>query len=235
VFKYLFLEHAGVNFLYLVFFLADMRKNKSRSNRLASGTGKEKMFFAMIVLIVLALIILSCQSGIIPRVPGRNASVDLNLSKKAVEQDIPGVDSVCPGNSTNSSCIVQRPKEVSAHGSNLSQSNLTNRTVGGDKGALDAPVANKTDKPRDYTPARSSVVEFYLLVKDRAYIQHLLPEEKVGYYNFTGRVMTVQPLIITSSSVLFKVDDYTTKALSEGQSDSHGDFEIIVSHIYYRR
>ena len=84
------------------------------------------------------------------------------------------------------------------------------------------------------TSARTSEVEFYFLLKGKAYFRHVLKEEESKTYNMTGYLVTITPIIITQDSVKFLINNFTTKSLAEDESDSTPEFEIIVSNIYYR-
>jgi len=91
------------------------------------------------------------------------------------------------------------------------------------------------EKESEPTSVRASEVEFYFLLKGKAYFKHTIKEEESKSYNITGYLVTITPIIITSDSVKFRINNYTTKALGEDESDSTPEFEIIVSNIYYRR
>lgn len=82
--------------------------------------------------------------------------------------------------------------------------------------------------------AGESEVDFYFLLKGRSYFRHILRESQLGTYNLSGIIVTIEPIIITSDSVRFRINNYTTKALQEDDSDCTQEFEIIVSDIYYR-
>ncbi|MBU1198585.1 MAG: hypothetical protein KKF46_04850 [Nanoarchaeota archaeon] len=83
-------------------------------------------------------------------------------------------------------------------------------------------------------PKRQSEVEFYFLLKGRSYFQHILKENQIKIYIVSGRQIQIQPIIITQNNVKFRINDFTTKTLAEGESDSTQEFEIFVKDIYYR-
>jgi hypothetical protein len=96
----------------------------------------------------------------------------------------------------------------------------------------------------DISTARPSEVEFYLLFKRSSFVKRTIAEEQSRTYDLAGDestgssegfTVTVTPLIITQDSVKFKINNYTTKALMEHESDGTSEFEIFVNNIYYRR
>jgi len=93
------------------------------------------------------------------------------------------------------------------------------------------------------TETRVSEVEFYLLFKRSSFVKRTIAEEQTRTYGMEGNestaasqdfTITVTPLIITRDSVKFKINNYTTKALMEHESDGTSEFEIFVNNIYYR-
>lgn len=100
---------------------------------------------------------------------------------------------------------------------------------------LEEKEEEQEEKAEEKMPTRVSEVDFYFLLKGKSYFRHILKENQVRTYNMSGYLVTIEPIIITSDRVKFRINNYTTKALKEDDSDSTQDFEIIVSNIYYRR
>lgn len=96
-------------------------------------------------------------------------------------------------------------------------------------------LEEKEEEQEEQVSIRVSEVDFYFLLKGKSYFRHILKENQVRTYNMSGYLVTIEPMIITSDRVKFRINNYTTKALQEDDSDSAQDFEIIVSNIYYRR
>lgn len=95
-------------------------------------------------------------------------------------------------------------------------------------------LEEKEEKPEEQMPTRVSEVEFYFLLKGKSYFRAVLKENQMKIYNISGVLVTIEPIIITSDSVKFQINNFTTKALEEDDSDSTSEFEIIISDIYYR-
>jgi len=87
----------------------------------------------------------------------------------------------------------------------------------------------------EQTLIRASEVEFYFLLKKKSYFRDILEEEQRKTYNISGYPVSIEPIIITQDSVKLRINNYTTKALQEDDSDSTQEFEIIIKDIYYRR
>ena len=87
----------------------------------------------------------------------------------------------------------------------------------------------------EQVPARVSEVEFYFLLKGKSYFKHILKENQEKTYNISGYLVTIEPIFIGRDEVKFMINNYTTRALSEKDSDATPEFEIIVKDIYYRR
>ena len=104
--------------------------------------------------------------------------------------------------------------------------NKTNNTI-----TLSNP---ETEEQPEESKTRASEVDFYFLLKGKSYFRHTLKENQIKTYNMSGILVTIEPIIITPNSVKFRINNYTTKALQEDDSDSTQEFEIIVSDIYYR-
>jgi hypothetical protein len=103
----------------------------------------------------------------------------------------------------------------------------------------DEQQATEESQPEPSIPARANQVEFYFLLKQKTYFQDTLREQQAKLYNVAGQSISIKPVIITNESVIFTIDDYTTKyttkALNKHDSDSNDVFEIYVKEIYYRR
>ena len=91
------------------------------------------------------------------------------------------------------------------------------------------------EEQEEQIPARVSEVEFYFLLKGKSYFKHILKESQEKTYNISGYIVTIEPIFIGQDEVKFRINNYTTRALSEKDSDATPEFEIIVKDIYYRR
>jgi len=85
------------------------------------------------------------------------------------------------------------------------------------------------------TTPRVSEVDFYFLLKGKAYFRATLKEQESKTYNVSGYLVTISPVFISSDRAKFQINNYTTKALSEEEWDSTSEFEILLKNIYYRR
>jgi hypothetical protein len=92
----------------------------------------------------------------------------------------------------------------------------------------------KTEEATQEQPfVRTNAVEFYFLLKEKSYFKDILKEQQKKIYNLSGSLVTIEPIIITSDSAKFLVNNYTTKALHNHEWGSDDDFEIYVNEIYY--
>ena len=107
-------------------------------------------------------------------------------------------------------------------------------TINMSKKKLEEKEEIEEGQAEEQTPTRVSEVEFYFLLKGKSYFRDILKENQIKTYNMSGYIVSIEPIIITSDSVKFQINNFTTKALEEKDSDSTKEFEIIVKDIYYR-
>ena len=81
---------------------------------------------------------------------------------------------------------------------------------------------------------RFSEVEFYFLLTGKFYFKAIQKENEVKTYNASDEMITVQPIFISKDRVIFKVNNYTTKAIAEKEWGTAPGSEIFVNAIYYR-
>jgi hypothetical protein len=119
----------------------------------------------------------------------------------------------------------------------LNQTNQTNEskmTIAPQENKTTNITANKTEEATQEQPyVRANAVEFYFLLKEKSYFKDILKEQQKKTYNLSGSLVTIEPIIITSDSAKFMVNNYTTKALHKYEWGSDDDFETYVNEIYY--
>jgi hypothetical protein len=124
------------------------------------------------------------------------------------------------------------------------QSNESKMTIANQENKTTNITANKTEekeaekqKTQEATQeqpyVRANAVEFYFLLKEKSYFKDILKEQQKKTYNLPDSLVTIEPIIITSDSAKFMVNNYTTKALHKHEWGSDDDFEIYVNEIYY--
>jgi hypothetical protein len=127
----------------------------------------------------------------------------------------------------NQSSVIVLDNNINISLNNLSLINIsTNQSP--------TPATPIVSEASEQAPLKASEVEFYFLLKGKAYFKHTLREEQNRTYNLSGYLVNIEPLIITRDSVKFRINNYTLKTLAKDEWGSDDDFEIFVSDIYYR-
>lgn len=169
-------------------------------------------FAALITLMIIcALLISSCYAKPKQGTP----SFIINLTEQG------SVIVLNQTNQTNESKMTIAPQE----------NKTTNITA--NKTGEEEAEKQKTEEPTEQPYVRTNAVEFYFLLKEKSYFKDILKEQQKKTYNLSGSLVTIEPIIITSSSAKFLINTYTTKALHKYEWGSDDDFEIYVNEIYY--
>jgi hypothetical protein len=194
-------------------------------NRLYKSFG---FFFAIITF---SLYLFSLTSCAIPKTTPKGPPIYLNTSEELLNHSI-------TLNKSDVVFIISSNNTADALTIGLTNITGTNATeiINKDINASTNESEQEAGQPAlNISSPRVSEVEFYFLLKNISYFKHILKEEQTGTYNLSGNLITIQPLFIAKDSVIFKINNYTTKALKEEEWGSMPDFEIFVKAIYYRQ
>lgn len=91
------------------------------------------------------------------------------------------------------------------------------------------------EQGQERTTTGTNAVEFYFLLRQKAYFRYLLKENEPKEFDLYGTIVRIEPIFIANDSAVFKIDNYPTNAIREREWYSAPNFEIYVSRIYYRR
>jgi hypothetical protein len=153
--------------------------------------------------------------------------------KQSVQKPDKGNDTIIvlsEDNQTNVIVIINDSREIDLSNLSSSGSNLPEETPAD---VQEQPERNNTFVNASSTQ-RSSEVEFYFLLTGKFYFKAIQKENEAKAYNASGELVTVQPIFISKDKVIFKVNNYTTKAIAEKEWGAAPDSEIFVNAIYYR-
>jgi len=200
--------------------------NKNRSHKSHKLNKSSKLFFSLllfsILIIVLAFSMISCQKEELPK-------YNIIVLEQKDNTNIP--DETAPANitETNQTSITQIIPDQSGE-YEIKQNETISETIN--------EIINETVKEeqgQEQIPARASAVEFYFLLKGKSYFKYTLKETELKAFNLSGTIIRIVPIFIANDSVVFKVDDYPTRAVGEREWFSTPYFELYVNAIYYRR
>ncbi|MBW2991074.1 hypothetical protein KY348_05220 [Candidatus Woesearchaeota archaeon] len=184
---------------------------------------KESDKFNKAVLVLILIIIILMLASCLEYVP------EEELEEIEVEPDIIEEE------------VEQQKSEISEGSSGTEEEELVEETekpeeVAEEEEVEGEPIEEQAEQvDEEQIPARVSEVEFYFLLKKKAYFKHILKENEKKTYNVSGFIVSIEPIFIAQNEVKFKINNFTTKALEEKDSDSTQEFEIIVKDIYYRQ
>jgi len=196
--------------------------NKNRSHKSHKLNKSSKLFFSLllfsILIIVLAFSMISCQKEEVPR-------YNIVVLEQKDKTNIP--DETTPANitETNQTSVASIISNQSGE-PEVIRNETINETI------------NKTfeeEQVQEQIPARANAVDFYFLLKGKSYFKYTLKETELKAFNLSGTIIRIIPIFIANDSVVFKVDDYPTRAVGEREWFSTPYFEIYVNAIYYRR
>ncbi len=205
---------------------------RAKKNKSTSRKSSARAFIVFVVIIFLFLLLSDFRllfpskeknSGNITAEPGegQQQAVDvLNISYTSNNETSPNVI-VLGGN--NSDYV------ITLSGDDIAEINNSNMTTVSTTSSINNTINNTSQLQR------ASEVEFYFLLKGKSYFKHILREGEEKAYNLSGFIVVIQPIIITADKVKFRINNYTTSALTKDEWESFPDFEIFVSAIYYRR
>lgn len=181
---------------------------------------KFNILFSLIILVLL-IILISCSYQ--PGQKGKPA-YSINLSERNA------ADIVITLNDTNDKSMVI----VLDNNKIIDVAEIGKREQINDQQEEQEGPEEQENQEEQQVNTRISEVEFYFLLKGKSYFKHILKENQEKTYNLSGYLVTIEPIIITSDRVKFRINNYTTRALAEDDFDSTDTFEIIVKDIYYR-
>jgi len=177
-----------------------------------------------IILIFLALFLVSCQK----QEPTKYSITVFEEKDVTDASDERAAVNITETNETSISLIIYgQPENLEAleirenETINSTINNTVNEIVG--------------EQGQEQITTRANAVEFYFLLKQKAYFRYLLRENELKSFDLSGAIIRIEPIFIANDSAVFKVDNYPTHAIGEREWYSAPNFEIYVSNIYYRR
>jgi len=188
------------------------------------------LFFAIITFSLYLLALTSCTTQ---ETTPKGPPIYLNNSQDVLNTSIVLNKSdfviILPSDDTTDALLIN-----SANAADMNITDITdiiNQSINASK---NEPEQKTEQETLELSSQRASEVEFYFLLKNVSYFRHMLKEHQEKTYNLSGTLVTIQPVFISEDSVIFKINNFTTKALKEEDWASEPDFEIFVKDIYYR-
>lgn len=206
-----------------------MSANKKNSSYKSHKLNKSsKLFFSLllfsILIIVLAFSMISCQKEEVPK-------YNIVVLEQKDNTNIPDETTQANITETNQTSITQIIPDQSGE-PEIKQNETRNESI---NEAINKTVAQGQGQGQEQISARASAVEFYFLLKGKSYFKYTLKETELKAFNLSGTIIRIVPIFIADEGAVFRVDDYTTRAVGEKEWFSTPEFEIYVNAIYYRR